>query len=55
MASSRTAHRSMGARSRRTGEPSRATSCTDPERTVRNGGPLVLGLPGFVSDVAVGA
>jgi hypothetical protein len=32
-----------------------ATSCTDPGRTVRKGGPLVLGLFGSVSDVAIGA
>jgi hypothetical protein len=45
--------RLMGARCQRTGERSRATSCTDPGMTVRNGGPLVLGFPGSVSDVAV--
>jgi hypothetical protein len=43
MAFSGTAGPSMGARCRRTGERSHATSCTDPGRTVRNGGPLVWG------------
>jgi hypothetical protein len=55
MASSRTADPSMGTRCRRTGERCHVTSCTDPGRTVKNGDPLVLGLPGSVSDVAVEA